>query len=106
MKNNLKLSRYLPHHYQDNIYNDYPGKKKERRIQQNYINNFFLEPKYPSICAGCNCQIYDQYLLKVAPDLEWHVQCLKCYECGKYLDETTTCFVLDGKTFCKFDYIR
>jgi hypothetical protein len=28
MKNSLKLSRYLPHHYQDNTYNDYPGKKK------------------------------------------------------------------------------
>ncbi|CAF1437596.1 unnamed protein product [Adineta steineri] len=88
MKNSLKLSRYIPHHYQDNIYNDYP------------------DTKYPSICAGCNCQIYDQYLLKVAPDLEWHIQCLKCYECGQYLDETTTCFVLDGKTFCKLDYIR
>ncbi|CAF0949561.1 unnamed protein product [Rotaria sp. Silwood1] len=89
MKNTFKLSRYLPHHYQDNGYNDYPS-----------------DTKYPSICAGCSCQIYDQYLLKVAPDLEWHIQCLKCYECGQYLDETTTCFVLDGKTFCKFDYIR
>ncbi|CAF1261531.1 unnamed protein product [Rotaria magnacalcarata] len=89
MKNSFKLSHYLPHHYQDNSYNDYPS-----------------DTKYPSICAGCNCQIYDQYLLKVAPDLEWHIQCLKCYECGQYLDEKTTCFVLDGKTFCKFDYIR
>ena len=67
---------------------------------------FSIEIKYTSICAGCNCQIYDQYLLKVAPDLEWHIQCLKCSECGQYLDENTTCFVLDGKTFCKYDYIR
>jgi hypothetical protein len=65
-----------------------------------------LETKCSSICAGCSCPIHDQYLLKVTPDLEWHIQCLKCYECGQHLDETTTCFVLDGKTFCKFDYIR
>jgi hypothetical protein len=67
---------------------------------------FFLETKYSSMCAGCGGQIFDQYLLKVTPDLEWHIQCLKCYECGQHLDETTTCFVLDGKTFCKYDYIR
>ena len=66
----------------------------------------FIETKYSSICTGCNCQIYDQYLLKVTPDLEWHIQCLKCSKCGQYLDETTTCFVLHGKTFCKYDYIR
>jgi hypothetical protein len=82
-----------------------------KRQEENYsvslvIFFLYIETKYPSICMGCNCQIYDQYLLKVTPDLEWHIQCLKCYECGQYLDETTTCFVLDGKTFCKFDYIR
>ena len=31
MKNSLKLSRYLPHHYQDNLYNDYPGKINQLR---------------------------------------------------------------------------
>lgn len=109
MKNNLKLSHYLPHHYHDNIYNDYPGKSIEsieQIIQWMFFFLFYKESKYTSICAGCGCQIYDQYLLKVSPDLEWHIQCLKCYECGQHLDETTTCFVLDGKTFCKFDYIR
>jgi len=82
-----------------------------KRQEENYSVSFvvfflYIETKYPSICVGCNCQIYDQYLLKVAPDLEWHIQCLKCSECGQYLDESTTCFVVDGKTFCKYDYIR
>ena len=108
MKNSLKLSRYLPHHYQDHLYNDYPGKRNQ--IKETMITMMMicsgLETKYSSVCAGCGCQIHDQYLLKVTPDLEWHIQCLKCYECGHQLDETTTCFVLDGKTFCKFDYIR
>ncbi|CAF0880051.1 unnamed protein product [Adineta steineri] len=91
MKNSLKLSRYntrYHHDYQDTFFND------------------DAEIKYSSICAGCNGPIYDQYLLKVAPDLEWHIQCLKCSECGQYLDESATCFVLDGKPFCKYDYIR
>uniref|UniRef100_A0A8C0V1G9 LIM zinc-binding domain-containing protein n=1 Tax=Cyanistes caeruleus TaxID=156563 RepID=A0A8C0V1G9_CYACU len=43
---------------------------------------------------------------RVSPDLEWHAACLKCAECNQYLDETCTCFVRDGKTYCKRDYIR
>ena len=87
------------------------GKRnKERALLEEVVLIHALftssDVKYPSTCAGCGCQIYDQYLLKVAPDLEWHTHCLKCYECGQSLDESNTCFVLDGKTFCKLDYIR
>ena len=57
-------------------------------------------------CAGCERHISDQYLLRVAPDLEWHAACLKCVDCGQSLDETCTCFVRDGKTYCRHDYIR
>lgn len=67
---------------------------------------FFIESKSSSICTGCHCPIYDQYLLKVTPDLDWHSQCLKCSECDLQLDESNTCFVLDGKAFCKSDYLR
>ncbi|XP_027018582.2 insulin gene enhancer protein isl-1 isoform X2 [Tachysurus fulvidraco] len=59
-----------------------------------------------SLCVGCGNQIHDQYILRVAPDLEWHAACLKCAECNQYLDESCTCFVRDGKTYCKRDYIR
>ncbi|NP_001016720.1 insulin gene enhancer protein ISL-1 [Xenopus tropicalis] len=59
-----------------------------------------------SLCVGCGNQIHDQYILRVSPDLEWHAACLKCAECSQYLDETCTCFVRDGKTYCKRDYIR
>ncbi|KAL4641941.1 insulin gene enhancer protein ISL-2 [Arapaima gigas] len=64
--------------------------------------------KKPSIamCVGCGSQIHDQYILRVSPDLEWHAACLKCAECSQYLDETCTCFVRDGKTYCKRDYVR
>ena len=58
------------------------------------------------MCFGCGGQINDQFILRVAPDLEWHVNCLKCVECGQYLDENSTCFVRNGKAFCKLDYVR
>ncbi|KAJ3648443.1 hypothetical protein Zmor_020247 [Zophobas morio] len=57
-------------------------------------------------CVGCGGQIHDQYILRVAPDLEWHAACLKCQECHQFLDENCTCFVRDGKTYCKRDYVR
>ncbi|EFX80883.1 hypothetical protein DAPPUDRAFT_50562, partial [Daphnia pulex] len=57
-------------------------------------------------CVGCGSPIQDQYILRVAPDLEWHASCLKCVECGIFLDENCTCFVRDGKTFCRRDYVR
>ncbi|XP_033490590.1 insulin gene enhancer protein isl-2a [Epinephelus lanceolatus] len=59
-----------------------------------------------AMCVGCGSQIHDQYILRVSPDLEWHAACLKCAECSQYLDETCTCFVRDGKTYCKRDYAR
>ena len=64
------------------------------------------EKRLMSLCVGCGNQIHDQYILRVSPDLEWHAACLKCAECNQYLDESCTCFVRDGKTYCKRDYVR
>ncbi|XP_064608868.1 insulin gene enhancer protein ISL-1-like isoform X2 [Liolophura sinensis] len=64
------------------------------------------EKRRISMCVGCGSQIQDQYILRVAPDLEWHASCLKCADCDQYLDESCTCFVRDGKTYCKRDYVR
>ena len=50
-------------------------------------------------CVGCGGQIHDQFILQVAPNLEWHAACLKCSQCHKFLDEKCTCFVRDGKCF-------
>lgn len=61
--------------------------------------------KRVSLCVGCGNVIYDQYILRVSPDLEWHAHCLKCVDCNIQLDENTTCFVRDGKTYCKRDYV-
>ena len=59
-----------------------------------------------SSCVGCGGCITDQFIMRVAPDLEWHATCLKCADCGCNLDETCTCFFRDGKTYCKADYMR
>ena len=59
-----------------------------------------------AMCVGCGGQIHDQFILRVAPDLTWHASCLKCADCDQYLDETCTCFLREGKTYCKRDYIR
>uniref|UniRef100_A0A4W4GWK4 Insulin gene enhancer protein ISL-1 n=1 Tax=Electrophorus electricus TaxID=8005 RepID=A0A4W4GWK4_ELEEL len=59
-----------------------------------------------SLCAGCGHQILDRYILRVSPDLEWHATCLKCVACQRNLDQSSTCFIKDGKTLCKDDYRR
>ncbi|XP_067824821.1 insulin gene enhancer protein ISL-1-like [Heptranchias perlo] len=59
-----------------------------------------------SVCVGCSKHIMDPYILRVYPDLEWHATCLKCVECNQYLDENCTCFLKEGKTYCKTDYFR
>ena len=59
-----------------------------------------------SVCAGCGAEILDQFLLRVAPDLEWHAACLRCAACSAPLDESCTCFVRDERTYCKQDYMR
>ncbi|ESO12852.1 hypothetical protein HELRODRAFT_62537 [Helobdella robusta] len=59
-----------------------------------------------SNCAGCGSEILDQYIMKVYPDMSWHASCLKCYECNQFLNESSTCFVRQDKTYCKKDYVR
>ncbi|KAH9488549.1 Insulin protein enhancer protein isl-1 [Bulinus truncatus] len=64
------------------------------------------EKRNVSVCVGCGSHIADQYIMQVSPDLCWHASCLKCADCEQYLDESCTCFVRDGKTYCKRDYVR
>lgn len=66
----------------------------------------FSEKRRSSMCVGCGSPITDQYILRVSPDLEWHAACLKCADCHQFLDETCTCYVREGKTYCKRDYFR
>lgn len=78
----------------------------ENRNQLKIPENGIKSETKKSFCVGCARVIQDQYILRVAPDLEWHAACLKCQECQQFLDESCTCFVREGKTYCKRDYVR
>lgn len=65
-----------------------------------------MENNSPCLCFGCGARILDRWLLCVSPDLQWHTSCLKCSECGQQLDEKCTCFMRNGKAFCKPDFMR
>lgn len=63
-------------------------------------------PLSPKLCFGCKKPIEDKFRLCVSPDLDWHISCLVCCECHLHMDENYTCFLKDGRTYCKKDYIR
>ncbi|CAK5036918.1 unnamed protein product [Meloidogyne enterolobii] len=59
------------------------------------------------ICVNCRQPILDPFILRLHPDLEFHIGCIKCSECGIPLDERSgSAFLRDGKIFCREDYNR
>lgn len=56
------------------------------------------------MCFGCGAAIYDPFIMHVQPDLKWHGRCLKCYKCERGLSDETSCFVRNGKAYCREDY--
>ena len=69
-------------------------------------NGLSPPPLGPKLCYGCKKPIEDDYRLSVSPDLEWHIDCLTCAECQRLLDESCTCFIKNGRPYCKNDYVR
>ncbi|KAK0425618.1 hypothetical protein QR680_009291 [Steinernema hermaphroditum] len=61
--------------------------------------------KLVSVCAACQRQITDRFILRVHPNLEFHAACLKCQKCFQSLDEKCTAFVRNGETYCRDDYL-
>lgn len=55
------------------------------------------------ICAGCQGQIVDKYLLNVL-DRTWHIRCVQCSDCGCALNDK--CFSKEGKLYCRTDFFR
>ena len=70
------------------------------------MNNYGPQTNMGSLCMGCGLVIKDQYIYKVLPDMQWHESCLKCSECDCKLEENSTCFVKNGKAYCKNDYAK
>ena len=57
------------------------------------------------LCAGCRLRITDEFFLNAA-ERKWHLNCLKCAECGVELEGQKSCFVKNGGIFCKDDFLR
>ena len=57
------------------------------------------------ICNGCRRPIEDPFHFSVSPDTEWHVSCLQCFKCNSTLDESGTCFMKEGRPYCRRDYV-
>ncbi|XP_013117218.2 LIM homeobox transcription factor 1-beta [Stomoxys calcitrans] len=55
------------------------------------------------VCEGCGHKIHDRYLMNVG-ETNWHENCLSCCYCGLQLHQT--CYVRNGKMYCKMDYER
>ncbi|CAH8434799.1 unnamed protein product [Heterobilharzia americana] len=72
--------------------NDYP-------LAQSSPNSFTSVPQ----CAGCKQLVMDRTILRVL-NQSWHVNCLKCMDCGTSLSEK--CFVRTDELYCKEDFFR
>jgi hypothetical protein len=83
-----------------------PSHVNTKRDEAGGCDNDEIMSKNLSKCKGCGLFINDQYIFKVLPDMYWHERCLKCAECHCKLIENTTCFVKNGRAFCKSDYAR
>ncbi|BHF65034.1 Insulin protein enhancer protein isl-1 [Sparganum proliferum] len=57
-----------------------------------------------TVCAGCGSAIYDPFIMHVQPDMKWHGRCLKCHKCDRELSEEISCFVHNGRAYCREDY--
>ncbi|XP_065059565.1 insulin gene enhancer protein ISL-1-like [Rhopilema esculentum] len=57
-----------------------------------------------AVCHGCDATISDEYIFRVAPDLQWHSSCLRCSICNASLSSSPSCFVKNSSLFCRDDY--
>nr|CAB3263427.1 LIM/homeobox protein Lhx9 [Phallusia mammillata] len=71
------------------------------------VNNNQQNPPIDNfpVCCGCGHVIDDSAFLLVGFS-HWHVTCLKCCACAVPLAAAHSCFVKDGRVFCKEDYGR
>ncbi|KAG6934900.1 insulin protein enhancer protein ISL-2-like [Chelydra serpentina] len=86
----------------------HPSGKEERRAGERICVPGLGEGSQGATpaCAGCGGKIRGPFLLRVAPDTEWHMGCLRCSCCRLSLAHSPTCFLRDGSVYCRADYLR
>jgi len=55
-------------------------------------------------CAGCNQVVTERVVLHVRDRGYWHSKCLVCTHCQSDLSGEGTCFVREGRLYCRDDY--
>lgn len=56
-----------------------------------------------TLCGACCRPILDRYIMKIV-DIAYHENCLQCNSCAIPL--INSCFLRDGKIYCRIDYER
>uniref|UniRef100_A0A183BWR9 LIM zinc-binding domain-containing protein n=1 Tax=Globodera pallida TaxID=36090 RepID=A0A183BWR9_GLOPA len=72
------------------------------------------------VCRGCEMEIHDRHLLCVhrpthftirrgaskGENEYWHEHCLRCCQCEGQLRTGDSCFVRDGRVYCREDHLK
>ncbi|CAD5207853.1 unnamed protein product [Bursaphelenchus okinawaensis] len=93
----------------ENGHCDDSGVCSDKNSPPRYTNSYEIGGKtepMTALCAFCNKIISDRYILRIEPNIEFHINCLKCVECQRSLDENCSVFVRNGRTYCRDDYVR
>ena len=70
-----------------------------------YVNVYVVFQSENEVCSGCGSLIAERYLLKVSERC-WHPACLRCTVCQTTLDHHASCYVREGRVYCKVDYSK
>ncbi|XP_066921614.1 insulin gene enhancer protein ISL-2B-like [Clytia hemisphaerica] len=78
--------------------------RRAESIDEKTINR--LELCKIHTCQRCGKSITDEFILRLSTSSEWHTQCLNCENCGDNLSFLDSCYVRNGRPYCKQDYQR
>ncbi|XP_054163745.1 LIM/homeobox protein Awh-like [Oppia nitens] len=59
------------------------------------------------ICYGCGSSLATSPIIaSVSGHHQWHINCLRCSECDQSLSHCRSCYLKNGRIYCKNDYIK
>ncbi|CAG2113897.1 unnamed protein product, partial [Medioppia subpectinata] len=59
------------------------------------------------ICYGCRSSLATAPIIaSVSGHHQWHINCLRCSECDQSLSHCRSCYLKNGRIYCKTDYSK
>ncbi|CAG2177504.1 unnamed protein product, partial [Oppiella nova] len=59
------------------------------------------------ICYGCRSSLATAPVIaSVSGHHQWHINCLRCSECDQSLSHCRSCYLKNGRIYCKSDYLK